>query len=688
VISQKKFINYECIKNNKLNNKRWIKNMKFNRPAVFLLVAIFLITNCINVFAFQAQTQKSILFEKTEYNTKSIQINLSFSKPEIVPHGNYSVVRVNETNHNRIILFDYDPGKPVLPVNISVFKLPFGSKIINVDYEHSIPQKINLSGTLSFGRASIDTLYDFSSNSIDLNIYQSEEPYPSSWVSYHTGGGLSYGQRTTFLVLRAYPVRFLPGDNQLDFICSINISITYKEPSEPIIQPQYKRDLLILAPQNFIKHLQPLVNFKEEQNIKTEIYSLQEVYSIISSSLNGRDEQEQIKYFIKESIEKWDIKYVLLVGGIKGQTNTWSFPVRYSRVVPLEEQEYAEQSFISDLYYADIFDGEGKFSSWDSNFDDVFAVWNETLKDDMDMYPDVYLGRLSCRNIFEVKTMVNKIINYEKEACDESWFENLLLVGGDSYINTGQWPEDVIINEGELACEAAIEVMPGFNPLKVYASQGDINRETVNAAFNQGAGFAYFCGHGNPMHWGTHFEPANSTNWVTGYEIQDMIFLKNKEKQPITVVGGCHNGQFDVTMWNILLGIREEGLKYFSWKPGQAGRFWYSEWVPNSWAWWLTSKPNGGAIATIANTGLGTHGDGDQDNNGVVDYLEVLDGWLELRFFELYGVENSDILGLNHGQTLTEYLNRFLGDDAKMDVKMVQQWELFGDPSLKIGGYN
>jgi hypothetical protein len=36
---------------------------------------------------------------------------------------------------------------------------------------------------------------------------------------------------------------------------------------------------------------------------------------------------------------------------------------------------------------------------------------------------------------------------------------------------------------------------------------------------------------------------------------------------------------------------------------------------------------------------------------------------------------------------LTGYLNKFLGDKAKMDVKMVQQWQLFGDPSLKIGGY-
>ena len=54
---------------------------------------------------------------------------------------------------------------------------------------------------------------------------------------------------------------------------------------------------------------------------------------------------------------------------------------------------------------------------------------------------------------------------------------------------------------------------------------------------------------------------------------------------------------------------------------------------------------------------------------------------------ELFGKENKTILGENHGDTLTGYLNKFLGDNAVMDVKMVQQWELFGDPSLKIGGY-
>jgi hypothetical protein len=165
-----------------------------------------------------------------------------------------------------------------------------------------------------------------------------------------------------------------------------------------------------------------------------------------------------------------------------------------------------------------------------------------------------------------------------------------------------------------------------------------------------------------------------------------MIFLRNKEKLPITVVGGCHNGEFSVSLMNILQGIKDYGLKGYFFEP--PFQFYHNKWVPNCWAWWLTSKSNGGAIATIANTGLGTHGEDDSDYNGIADYLEVLDGWLELKFLQLYGEENLDCLGENHGDTLSKYLNRFHGDNAKMDVKMVQQWELFGDPSLKIGGYN
>jgi hypothetical protein len=633
------------------------------KKIIIIGIFVFLVTStCISAYGFQITKPIDIQALKNEPETKYIELNLSFSFPEIEKYGNYWIVKVKETNHNRWILFDLNPGKPVLPVNISIYELMFGSKILDINYEHSSPQIIDLPDQLAYCKASYDSINGKIEIPKDKNIYESNEPYPEDWVTYHTGGGLLYDEYKTFFVCRVYPTRYFPADNQIQFISEISVNISYIEPDEPIIQDNDIYDLVIIAPRTFNNYLKPLVAHKEKYGIKTKVVSTEYIYEFIN---NGRDKAEKIKYFIKSEIEDSGIKYVLLFGGRKGQGFDWYVPVRYSRVVPPEEQEYAEQKFLSDLYYSDIYDGEGKFSSWDSNNDNLFSVWNSTFKEDMDLYPDVYVGRLACRYSFEVKVMVNKIINYENSNVGEQeWFKNLILVAGDSYNDTAHY------NEGELISEEAIRLMPGYNPVKIYARQGqDIDRRRVNNEMKNGAGFAYFCGHGSPGSWSTHFPPDGKI-WTEGYDVDDMIFLRNKEKLPITVVGGCHNGQFDVTILN-------------KFNKNAA----YLTWMPRCWGWWLTTKIGGGAIATIANTGLGTHGDGDMDNNKVADYLEILDGWLELKFLELSGDLDDDFLGENVGVTFIGYFNRFLGDYAKMDVKMVQQWQLFGDPSLKIGGY-
>ena len=657
------------------------KRMQHKYMVIFIIV-LFVLSNCLNVFGMQIaiksnnNDEKTCVLDTTNSNIKYIKQEFSFSYPEIVEYNDYCVIRVKETNHNRVVILNDDPGKPVLPVNISVFKIPFGSKIIDVDFEYSDPIEIPLPSKIACAKYQTDTLeYSNLNTKIVQADYKSLNPYPENYILFHTGGGLDEGFHTTFFVLRAYPVIYYGAEYLVKYVEKISVNISYMEPEEEIIPVNRVYDLLIICPTNFKKHLEPLACFKEHNGIKTKIVTTDEIYETIY--FEGRDPQEKIKYFIKNSIEGWNIKYVLLVGGIIGQGLKWSIPVRYSHVVPPEEQEYPEQRFVSDLYYADIYDSEGRFCSWDSNGNDRFAEWNNEVKDNMDVYPDVYLGRLACRDIVEVKILVNKILNYEgTKVGDKNWFNNLLIVAGDSYVESNSY------NEGVLAGEEAVRVMPGFNPLRVYSIDDDISRETVNKKFNKGAGFAYFCGHGSMTSWNTHFFPANNTNWCDGYDVDDMVFLRNKEKLPITVVGGCHNAEFNSSIiYRIRKGIQKNGLKYLT------GRFLYDGWVPNCWAWWLTSKYNGGSIACIANTGLGTHGDGDQDNNSVVDYLEFLDGWLEIRFLELYGTYYKDILGQNYGQTLTEYLHRFLGDESKMDVKMVQQWQLFGDPSLKIGGY-
>ena len=168
-------------------------------------------------------------------------------------------------------------------------------------------------------------------------------------------------------------------------------------------------NLLIITPSKYAKSLQPLVTHKNNVGMTANLVTLDEVYKQIGSM--GRDNPEKIKYYIKYAIETWGIKYVLLVGNFR------QMPIRYVNNADMFPG-YPEPSFISELYYADIYDKNGDFSSWDTNGNGVYGEWSgsEAQDKNIDLYPDVYVGRLACINNLEVQVMVNKIITYENTA--------------------------------------------------------------------------------------------------------------------------------------------------------------------------------------------------------------------------------------------------------------------------------
>jgi hypothetical protein len=416
--------------------------------------------------------------------------------------------------------------------------------------------------------------------------------------------------------------------------------------------------LLIITPQEFTEILQPLADHKDEHGIPTRIVSLDRVYE--EMFWKGRDPPEKIKYFIKRAVEEWGIKYVLLVGDFR------LIPVRYCYNAYIKE--YYEPCFISELYYADIYHN-GKFSSWDTNNNGIFGEWfgEEAEDSDIDLYPDVYVGRLACRNKMEVKTMVKKIINYETNAYGKKWFYKIVVVGGDTYLESinPNWTG----YEGEENCAKVLEYMPGFEPVKLWTSDGSFKgpRDIIRA-INKGCGFLFLDGHANPFRWATH--PPNNKRWIRGLSVISMSFLCNRNMLPICVVGGCHNLQFDVN----LRKLREDPFKYYTW-------------IPECWGWKLTRKIGGGSIATIGCSGLGMTKEDKDSFSGASDFLDPA-------FFYEYGVNGTEILGEVWGKAIRRYLNHYpinwktpAAWDYAIDAKTVQQWVLLGDPSLKIGGY-
>ncbi len=451
-------------------------------------------------------------------------------------------------------------------------------------------------------------------------------------------------------------------------------------------------DMVVITSKVFEVELLPLIEHKNEYGVKTFLKTTEEIYE----EFEGRDKPEQIKYFIKHSIEEFNIRYVLLVGGLKSVVwsnprdtcnygdKGWYVPVRYTNMIEPISYQVFDPGFISDLYYADIYDSSGNFSSWDSNENGVFAEWNMRENgeiDILDMYPDIGVGRLACRNKNEVKTIVNKIINYERPSIDKTWFNRFIAAGGDPLNDIGtQYPEGEILGDHIIN-----NYMTEFESIRLYASFKESKPcfvpkfKNIKRELENGCGFFLLDAHGSPARtktfWPGDFDPDNMINCLSVYNLP---FLKNKDKLPIIILGGCWCLQFNVSF----LGDFISGSKYWS-IP-----------TPESIGWRLLQKSNGGGIATLGFTSLGyirylgENGDIDSDGIEEPDYVENGWGFLECCFFEALN-DSGEYLGDMWKNGDNKYLSTFPIENKYdwLEAKNILAWTLLGDPSLKLGGY-
>ncbi len=604
---------------------------------------------------------------KEEYG-EEIALSMEFLPPMIKEDDKYAVI---ESGNDMTCMMN--EGFPLLPYKTEVITFPFGTKIEGIEVITSDVNVMQLDKKIKPAPRPIPA--NMKSTQVEIKegeIYSSNEMYPSDWCTYNIGAGIDGDEHVIFLSIHAYPCRYIPASNELLYTNEMNIKVNYGPSEKPLLQND-EYDLVIIAPSDFSDALQSLVQHKESHGMKSKLIMLSEIYGGTHFTSQGRDDAEKVKYFIKGAIEEWGVKYVLLVGGRHGGLfeEKWWCPVRYAHV-----NDGGEGSFLSDLYFADIYkyeDGQHVFDDWDSNGDSVFADWSGFRKDKVDLIPDVYIGRLACRNKGEIDTMVNKIIAYENtDVKNTDWFKRMVVVGGDSYPH----PDDPYY-EGEEENKAAINYMREFEPVKLWTSLGTFTgSDDVINGINQGCGFLFFDGHGNPMAWSTH-PPHDEETWIDGLGVRDMPQLSNEGMYPICVVGGCHNSQFNVSILNLF-------------KVWEGSRWWhyiyYGETAYECWSWRLASKDGGGSMATLGYTGLDWFGVGD-DGDGIPDCIQRLSGFMNVHFFEEYGVNGADILGAVHANTLIKYITTLDPYGEKLDAKTVEEFALLGDPTLKIGGY-
>lgn len=620
--------------------------------------------------------------------------NLQFTEPKTtqITVGTDTFSQITIGNVDKTL---YVAGEPILPMYVTTLEFPLGTTIASIDF---IPQEIKTMTVPNKIQPAPQAVTLDSENSAahyiaDESIYGSTQYFPDNWFDYSTGGGLnSNNQHTTFLNIRTFPVRYNPATNTIQYIESAAVKVNYNTPAQPMTFGSGYQ-LVIITPKIFASQLTKLVNDKIRLGMNTTLVTLEDIYANYTT---GYDKPENIKLFIKHAIETWNTKYVLLVGGFKGYimgkggkddpnegVANWYFPVRYTNLD--EGGTEHDPGYISDLYYADIYNSNGSFSSWDSNHDHIYGKWLGIAgKDIIDLYPDVYVSRLACRNANELNIMINKIITYESAAADPSWYKRMVLVGGDSFDDR---PYNMNVPEGEYSTSATYnESMraAGFTAIKLYATYRNTSPnytptpKNIQREVSTGCGFLYFDGHGNPLSWNTHW--LDDFSWAKGATpggLNDygMMALKNGDKTPVVIVGGCHNSMINISLlWS--LTPRANPKSSYTWV--------YGEPTPRSWSEWMVAKNKGGGIACIGNTGLGYGLVGMMNNSPACN--QGLGGYVERMFFKSFNQSSTKAFGEAWGGAITKYLQTWPGMAEQADCKTVEEWLPLGDPSLVIGG--
>ena len=218
------------------------------------------------------------------------------------------------------------------------------------------------------------------------------------------------------------------------------------------------------------QHFQKLADWKTQKGKRAKIVN----FTWIRNNFLGRDDAEIVREFIKYAYYNWGTIWILL----GGDTKIVPYRTAYAMDCEIGGGGYRNE-IPCDLYFADL-DG-----NWDANGNGIFGE----VSDEIDMYPEVYVGRASLNSPEEIDGWVNKILTYEKNPPTD-YQKNMLficqLLWTDPYTDTGI---------GKDMIESENLPLQFYNISKLYESTGNATTTNVLQKIEQGQNIINHDGH-------------------------------------------------------------------------------------------------------------------------------------------------------------------------------------------------
>jgi Peptidase family C25 len=323
-----------------------------------------------------------------------------------------------------------------------------------------------------------------------------------------------------------------------------------KAPFQDLIGP---RPLFIIAPDEFMAALEPLVAHKNSTGMPTVAVSIAQ----LTSRFSGVDDPEKIKRGIQYAHEHLGAQYVMLVGDAHWFPIRFIFFKQFSKNYPNRQDGpwlpidglYAP----SDLYYANLYHHQiiqshtikvlpGPFDDWDFDRDGHYnevdwgkstgarTDWNNPNPDRVDGYPDVAVGRASAHSAADVTAYVNKIIRYETQQRQNSMF---------TFVADGGYP-GAPVNVDRIVAQVRLNKPAAFlainKPDPSSSARWVLNSSPADVANKI-----------NASTWVTYYGHGSVNSWDGPGFGRDLVKLTAfNDALPIVFSYGCLTGRFAI----------------------------------------------------------------------------------------------------------------------------------------------
>ena len=505
-------------------------------------------------------------------------------------------------------------GKPAVPYKKMLVPIG-GAEILSVTADENMTKEISevkvlpglkpLPVGFSYLNWSNPNLYLEKNFYADPLIYFSDREFPSDFVQHE----VVRFKGNRFLSLTVFPFKFYPKDSVLK-VFDIRVSVKLTEPvmiSQPQIKSTFGDDnsgYVIVTASEFSGAVESFATWKERLGFSVQIIKLERIYS----DFGGRDNAEKVRNFINASYSANGTEYYLLVGDcdVCPVREVWD-PVN----VGFGCDNGTEPS---DLYY-ECLDGD-----WDANGNDVFGE----ADDDVDLYPEVKVGRIPVNTTEDVERVLAMIRKIEENPEPGEWIKNFLLIAPQAF-TTG---DSAAALEEEIYKKFLADSF--FHTKRLYNVDGSLSSSAVVSTMNQGVGLVDFFDHG-----------AYDT-WVGALQTSDVLNLHNGNRTFLAFAMACETAAFD-----------------------------YQEYTTIAEAFFL--NPSGGAIAYIGATRIAFAG------------YDCFDG-LHHRFWSYFLRCATERLEANPKHALQDALAEMVSTYhvSGPTMETIYQAIYFGDPSLNL----